>query len=72
MTTHPLTPRRVLTPRQMEACIYYAQGLSGAAIAARMYISTATLAVHIHDAKKRMEAETLAQLMFRLGKAARG
>lgn len=66
MTSHPLTPR------QLEACVYYAQGLRTHEVADRMCISRQTASQHLDEAKRRMEARTLAQLMFLLGREVRG
>jgi DNA-binding CsgD family transcriptional regulator len=66
MTTHPLTPR------QLEACALYAQGLRAQEIADRMRISRTAVYMYLEGAKQRMGARTVGQLMFLLGREVRG
>ena len=60
-----------LTPRQLEACALYAQGLGTGAVADRMGIKRAVVRHYLDVAKQRMGAKRLGQLMFILGKAVR-
>ena len=59
-----------LTPRQLEACALYAQGLKIGEVAERMGISKQTAREHLDKAAGRMSAKHLGQLMFKLGQEA--
>ena len=65
MTTHPLTPR------QLEACALYAQGLRVYKVAQRMGVKPSVAQHYLDDARRRMDARTLGQLMFMLGREVR-
>ncbi len=62
MTAHPLTPR------QLEACVLYAQGLKAKEIGRRMGITYWSAHQYLYHATKRMGARGLGQLMFWLGR----
>ena len=61
-----------LSPRQIEACALYAEGLVIREVAERMYLSSTTVDRDLGAARKRMGARTLGQLMFMLGSEVRG
>lgn len=65
MTTHPLTPR------QLEACALYAQGLRTPEIAERMGVTRRAASRHLYLARVRVGARSLGQLMFMLGREVR-
>ena len=60
-----------LTPRQLEACALYAQGLGTGAVAQRMGIKRTVVRHYLDEAKQRMGAKHLGQLMFKLGREVR-
>lgn len=57
-----------LTPRQLEVCGGFSEGLTRADIAALLGISRSVVTEHMGAARKRLGARTDRQAMFLLGK----
>lgn len=57
-----------LTPRQMEACLLFADDLTLSQVALRMSISDRTVETFLRQARERMEVRSTQRLMFLLGK----